>query len=379
MKKSLTIVHCFVVALCLLLGFAGCGTMSKTGGDGRGDVSSIMIHQIVIIADTSISMSVDKKKIQETDFLNLFIRSMPEGEYGAGFMVFNDKVKVLNAVSPFNRSGLLGNVGQLVDMSGDTMMELAIQELQTELAEFGGTTAVLLVSDGIDVDETAVMRAGAELLESYEGRLCFHTVHIGTDEAGYALLRRVSQWTDCGSYRSINQLPTSDAVGEFVLEIFTGIRPAKPPVEEKEEVKAPDDSDGDGVPDSKDECPNTPKGAKVDNRGCWVLDDLHFEYDKHTIKPVYYPLLDQVAEVLEKNEDVKIQIDGHTDAIASEQYNQQLSEKRANAVREYLISKGIDESRLRTKGYGESKPIRPNDSEENRALNRRVELTVMNE
>ena len=141
---------------------------------------------------------------------------------------------------------------------------------------------------------------------------------------------------------------------------------------------APLDSDGDGVADYKDACPNTPKGAVVDARGCWVIEGPFFEFDKTTIIPPSHPGLNAVADVLSKNPDMKLQIEGHTDNIGSAAYNQTLSERRAQAVVNYLIKKGFDKDRFTITGYGFTRPAASNDTEEGRAKNRRVELKPIN-
>jgi len=145
--------------------------------------------------------------------------------------------------------------------------------------------------------------------------------------------------------------------------------------EEVAAEKGPVDTDGDGVPDSVDLCPNTPKGATVNKKGCWALKGLLlFDFDSSTIKPEAYPLLDEVAVILENNPEMKGEIRGHTDSMGPAEYNQQLSEKRAGAIDKYLENKGIDSSRWIIKGYGESQPLASNETEEGRLENRRVEL-----
>ena len=99
-----------------------------------------------------------------------------------------------------------------------------------------------------------------------------------------------------------------------------------------------------------------------------------FGFDEATIKPEAYPLLDEVAVILEKNPAIKGEIRGYTCNLGPEEYNQMLSEKRAKAVEEYLENKGIDASRFTSKGYGASNPIASNDTRESRQENRRVEL-----
>lgn len=108
-----------------------------------------------------------------------------------------------------------------------------------------------------------------------------------------------------------------------------------------------------------------------------VLHGIHFASGKSSIPPDGFPILNKVAEVLKANENVKVEISGHTDAVGSASYNQRLSEARARSVRQYLIQQGIDPARLVAKGYGESSPIAPNTTREGRAKNRRIEFSVI--
>lgn len=148
------------------------------------------------------------------------------------------------------------------------------------------------------------------------------------------------------------------------------------------------DNDGDTVEDITDQCPNSPGQTEKDPLGCTIKPQLvvvtdcevkitqqiHFAYNKDTVKPESYPILDAVLEVLQKNESISLEIQGHTDSRGSDEYNKQLSDRRAAAVRKYLVSRGIPPSRLESKGYGEERPIVDNDTDENRALNRRVQF-----
>ena len=133
------------------------------------------------------------------------------------------------------------------------------------------------------------------------------------------------------------------------------------------------DSDNDGVPDDKDQCPGTPRGAKVDARGCWVIR-VQFKTGSSEILPQYQSELDEAILVLNNNPDVKVRLDGHTDNQGKPQANMVLSENRAKAARDYMVAKGIAADRLTTKGFGLTKPIATNNTEAGRALNRRVEL-----
>jgi len=137
----------------------------------------------------------------------------------------------------------------------------------------------------------------------------------------------------------------------------------------------PLDTDGDGVYDYLDKCPGTPKTAKVDADGCWELDLVYFDTAKWNAQAKYNAILDEAIAVMKNNPGLKMSIEGHTDSMASVDYNQKLSERRADAVKGYFVKKGISKDRLITKGWGLSHPVSSNQTEEGRAKNRRVELT----
>ncbi len=146
----------------------------------------------------------------------------------------------------------------------------------------------------------------------------------------------------------------------------------------------PLDSDGDGVADNDDKCPDTARGARVDADGCLrkleqtVTIDLLLEFDTNSaqLRNSHYAEIDQVVSFLGKYPNSTVALEGHTDSRGEESYNQGLSERRAAAVRSYLVSKGIGASRLSSRGYGESRPKATNDTAEGRQRNRRVSAVV---
>lgn len=147
------------------------------------------------------------------------------------------------------------------------------------------------------------------------------------------------------------------------------------------------DTDEDGVLDKDDKCPNTP--GPVENDGCPVIEqevqeilntafeNLEFETGKDVIKQESIPSLSELAEVLTKKPEWKLQIAGHTDNVGNDQANLILSKKRAEAVKNFMISKGIEAERLSVLYFGETMPIASNDTPEGRQKNRRVEMTIV--
>jgi OOP family OmpA-OmpF porin len=150
----------------------------------------------------------------------------------------------------------------------------------------------------------------------------------------------------------------------------------------------PKDGDGDGVTDDKDRCPSTPAGVQVDEEGCQILfeekaatlilEGVNFETGKATLTPESQTILNGVAESLVANEEIRVQVSGHTDNTGGRALNQRLSRQRAESVRQYLIERGVAADRLTAVGYGPDKPVASNRTTEGRTQNRRVELTRLN-
>lgn len=143
------------------------------------------------------------------------------------------------------------------------------------------------------------------------------------------------------------------------------------------------DTDGDGIVDEKDQCPDTAAGDRVDGNGCTLdkiieLKGVTFEFDKTRLRPDAQTILDWAVDILKKYPDMQVEIAGHTDSIGTDEYNQQLSEGRAQSVKDYFVEHGVPESQMGVKGYGESEPRDTNDTEEGRERNRRVELRTLN-
>ena len=134
------------------------------------------------------------------------------------------------------------------------------------------------------------------------------------------------------------------------------------------------DADKDGVLDPLDKCPQTPQTADVDEKGCWATPDILFDFDSTEIKPRYQTALEVIIAVTLKNPGLKIEIQGHTDNMGSESYNQMLSEKRALAVKEYMVNTGIESERLKTVGFGATQNVASNENDAGRSLNRRIDF-----
>ena len=212
------------------------------------------------------------------------------------------------------------------------------------------------------------------------------------DSDGDGVLDDVDQCKDTPAGDKVDAKGCSlpkDADGDGVMDDVDQCKDT--PAGDKVDAKGcslPKDADGDGVTDDKDRCPHTPAGVKVDEEGCQVLfektrkslilEGVNFATGKAELTPESQAILDGVAESLVANEEIKVQVGGHTDNTGSAAVNKRLSAARAEAVRQYLASKGVAANRLTAAGFGPSTPIASNKTAAGRAQNRRVELTRLN-
>ena len=156
----------------------------------------------------------------------------------------------------------------------------------------------------------------------------------------------------------------------------------------KENGGCPDkDSDGDGVVDRLDRCPTVPGPA--DNQGCpkqkyivvtkekiELKQKVHFATNKSRIMPDSFAMLSEIADVLKQRPEIKIRIEGHTDSRGSLKHNMKLSQARADSVRDFLVEKGVDPTRMESRGFGPTQPIDDNRTAKGREMNRRVEFII---
>lgn len=213
---------------------------------------------------------------------------------------------------------------------------------------------------------------------------------VGGDESGiYAnlgvgFLTQPLAFADIGlAVRGDLRLVHDSGVSETDVAVGLGLQmPLSSPQPAEALVPvASGDSDGDGVPDNLDKCPGTMPGLKVDETGCavpqvFVLRGVSFDFDSTRLGVNAQTILEDAVKTMQGQPSMKVEIAGHTDNYGTDEYNRDLSQRRADAVKDHLISKGVDAGNLRATGYGESEPVASNDDDFGREQNRRVEFRI---
>ena len=332
----------------------------------------------ILLVDESDSMHEfynGKRKIElEKGILNLINSSVPKGvDYHAALRSFSHEYQYPRTYqshlyfSPgkYDTKKMGESISLIKAGRSWTTLGYGLQSTQADMTKLPGKVHILVFSDGKEnSDFTPPEKVAKTLKEKYKDRVCIFAVQIGDDDTGGEVLEGIVQASQCGEKVSADDLKDPQALASFVKEAFG--------YEEKI-----GDADGDGIPDDKDKCPGTPKGASVNAYGCWRIKPILFPFDKATIQPGYLPELNEVVNVLKKNPSIRLQIQGNTDSKGSEAYNVILSKKRAAVVKNYLVTKGIAPEKLVTKAFGESKPVADNSTEKGRRLNRRVDFAIL--
>lgn len=344
------------------------------------------VDNFLILFDGSSSMAGKFNGTQKFDIAKALVYRMndtiPElgqiaGLRSAGhsFKVSKKSSKLFYGMEKYLSHNLENKFDKIFEAGGTSPMYRALDDAGNDLKGLSGNSAVILVTDGLDLPGD-VLASAKRLKDLYGSSVCFYPILVGDSSDGEALLKDVAAIGGCGFYSTADELLTSAGMAGFVEKVFLDkkIVAAPAPAPAAPVVTVKKDTDKDGVYDDVDQCPGTPIGATVNAVGCWVLENVLFDFDKDVIKTAAYPLLDNVAKILEKNPVMGIELQGHCDNVGTAAYNMDLSMRRARAVKAYLVGKGILQNRIATEGFGFTKPVALNGTDSGRALNRRVEI-----
>ena len=348
-----------VASLAVMLLFSACAKpyperrplevapMSVSRGEQR------ITDQVIVIIDGSATMVQEANFPEARALTQTFVAAMPEanvrskgGEtYQAGLISFGGGERGGAELADFNRELLADKAAYLRPYGSLTLLDQVLDEALDELAESRGRAAIVIFSDGLPSSEPSTIAAAQSLISKHNGEICIHTVHTGTDAAGGAFLSRLSSLTGCGSTRAGASLAAASAIDAFERQVFLG--PAALPAV----------------------ATRGPCESRI------VLRGVQFELDRADVTPASGVVLDAAAEQLRQCPNIAVRVNGYTCSIGTDDYNDGLSERRADAVRSHLIKAGVDSGRLETRAFGESNPVAPNATEDGRRQNRRVELS----
>jgi len=319
--------------------------------------------QLIVVTDASGTMYAAETFPEAKALTESFVASLPEasvrsaipGRYRAGLIGFGGGDRIVAPVEAFNRGELadaarrLHVMGEIDGRGGTTPLHRVLLEAGAEL-EPGGRSAVVVFSDGLADDPEAALLAGAALLEQQTGELCFHTVQTGHGAEGRTLLEGLAALSPCGSFTPASQLSNAAAIQDLARRAtVAGAASALL-------ARAPSAA------------VQNPCEERVSFGG------VNFDFDRAAIRDDAKPVLRDWAARLTRCGNVNLTIEGHTDSVGAEAYNLLLSERRANAVLQYLVGEGVPATRQNVAAYGETRPVASNATADGRAKNRRVDI-----
>ena len=437
--------HFVAGLMVLLLGFAltGCAALSVSGPEDvictTRDLGALLqsgayqkkVDNFLIIQDASTSMSDDVERcwgdeISKIDLSRTLIKCMNNNlpsdfNVNAGMRIFGsygNEEGLIYGMTKYSRAGLDAAASALTGTGGNTPIATALTLATNDLAETSGKTAVILFSDGLYSVDTDPVSAAATMKEMYGENVCIYTIITGKDPKGVSIMQKIAEAGECGfaiDADKLHERPTSgcstigfaDGMPDFVTAVFLekpsqemmlldsdgdgvtdnlDLCPNTPLGVKVDRVGCPTDLDGDGVIDSLDKCPNTPKGVKVDSSGCPIVIPekvsitllVEFDFNNADIKPMYHNDIEKVADFLKAYKNTTVELEGHTDSVGTDEYNMKLSDRRAENVKNYLVEKfDIEAGRLTSVGYGKSQPVATNETVEGRQRNRRVVASIV--
>jgi len=333
------------------------------------------IETLLVIFDATSTMSdqaFGQKKLDVSkNVLTMLNHELKHLELTCGLRTVSSTTQLIYGLSRHNPHEFQMAVNDVTTAKGNISMSAAMNAGKYDLKSASGNVAMIIISDGMSSNNYALK--SAEIIGSdYGDRLCLYTIRVGNHPKGATYMNQLPEKAACGFAVAASKLNSKQAIKAFVQSIFfagstEGLLEMN--------IKA-SDSDGDGISDDKDKCNRTPDGAVVNADGCWNINTIYFDWNKATVQQLFKQRLMNAVDVFKANPYLRIELQGHTDNTGGVDYNQVLSEKRANNVKKVLTKEGVSESQLSTKGFGFTRPAVSNDSEENRSLNRRVEAVI---
>lgn len=274
--------------------------------------------------------------------------------YGPWAGAFTQKSYLLYPVSEYDRADYDETLNAIRWSGGRTRLTYVMDQITEDMRPMDGLMSVVIISDG-RVRGDGPVAAATRMKNVYGDRLCIYVVLIGDPPAdGHdpeslfeerETLERIVQEAGCGFMVTADSLESDQAMADFADEVFN--RRKRPLVARKEPA------------------------TEIIDFSKYIV---RFDLDKYNIKPEYFDDLEELASILRRYPDLRVEVQGHTCIIASEQYNKVLSHNRAISVSDFLLLKGVSPNQLAVKGFSYHRPAASNKTQEGRMLNRRVEF-----
>jgi outer membrane protein OmpA-like peptidoglycan-associated protein len=361
----------FFLMFCIL--FAGCAAFKPV--DLNPKIKSGQLVQktatFIVLFDKSASMgeSYGTPMVNEATRLihaksaaKNMIATIPEIKMNAGLRTFwYEETALIYGMKQLVKEDYTNSINSIEYVNHRTPLGNAITAAGNDLKSAEGYSAIIIVSDfsetqGIDdIRPAAVMDAITRINAQYGDRLCVYAIQVGYAPDGKELSEQIVQNVKGGYTVNADKLATPAAMAAFVEKVISGncSRYQQLVAKQKEQVVIVatepmiEKKTADAVAKAKAE----------ENVIVLAFEDVHFDFDKSTLKPEAQTLLKKNIQRLKDNPNAKIRIAGYTSASGTSAYNQKLSERRAAAVQEYLVNEGIiTRDRLSTIGYGETNP-----------------------
>lgn len=323
------------------------------------------VDNFVVLFDDSASMYADKKwqsKVEKAKLVaNNMNNTIPNLKLQAGMRAFGprqfslaDGSALQYGMTGYSRSGLGDAISAITGTGGLTPMSPAIDLSKSDLNSAKGDIAVILISDGLENVDGPSSATAKALKDKYKERICIYPILIGNDPQGRATMEGIAKISECGFASDEETVSTPTGMASFVEKVF---------LKKAEKVAQPAPA---------------PAPIPVPEPKCFTVElKVEFDFDKSEIRPEYYKELLAFGDFVRKHNNHTVNLEGHTDNHGTDQYNMKLGQRRAEAVRAFLLKNfsDIDPARLTAISYGESKPLDSNESKDGRQKNRRVFAT----
>lgn len=346
------------------------------------------VNAFAIIYDTTLSMNDaykgGTKLNNERALFNLFNDTIPDVKMTATarafgqFTLFGDSTsKTLFGPEAYAKSALSKALAPFKTGVGFSPLNAALDGAASDLRSQSDRLAIIIFSDGEDMEPFNPVAVAQKIKSEYGDRVCIYTVHIGDSAAGRKMLQQIADTSRCGSMVTGESITSPDAMGDFVEKVFLEAKkpePVKvvvppPPVVEQEVAKVKEAAP---VVIPAPVAKPVPVFEKVT-----IAINVQFDTNKAVIKKKYYNEVKKVADFMNQYPSTLAVIEGHTDNVGKEAANIDLSRRRAESVKAYLVKNfGIESYRLSAFGYGPKKPVADNKTVKGRQMNRRVEAQL---